>query len=75
VEVVVVPGILDVHELPEHLIPVDMLSLLQEQEHAVVGLRRSEAVDARDRGDDDHVVPLEERCRGCVAHPVDLFIN
>ena len=36
--------------------------------------RRAEAVDARHRGHDDHVAPLEQRPRGVVAQPVDLVV-
>ncbi len=43
--------------------------------HGAVGLDRADAVDARDRGDDDHVVAFEERPGGRVAHPVDLFVD
>ena len=41
----------------------------------MVRLGRAEAVDARDRRDDDHVAPLEERLGRRVAHPVDLVVD
>src|SRR5574341_509155 len=74
-EVEVVPRVLDVHELPKHVVPLDALPLFEEQEHAMTGFRRSQTVDARDRGDDDHVVPLEQRVRRGVAHAVDLLVD
>ena len=36
--------------------------------------RGAEAVDARDRGHDDHVAPLEQGVRGGVPQPVDLVV-
>ena len=35
---------------------------------------RAEAVDARDRGDDDRVATLEERLGGCVPELINLII-
>jgi hypothetical protein len=43
--------------------------------HPVIALGRAEAVDARDRRDDDHVPSLEERLGRRVAHPVDLVVD
>ena len=40
-----------------------------------VHLGRAEAVDRRDRGDDDDVPPRHERARGRVAEPVDLVVD
>ncbi len=43
--------------------------------HGAVGLDRADAVDAGDRGDDDHVVAFEQGAGGRVAHPVDLLVD
>jgi hypothetical protein len=43
--------------------------------HRAVGLDRADAVDAGDRGDDDHVVAFQQRPGGRVAHPVDLLVD
>ena len=43
--------------------------------HGAVGLHGADAVDAGDRGDDHHIVALQQRPGGGVAHPVDLFVN
>ena len=51
------------------------LTARQRQHHAVVGLGRAEAVDARHAGDDDDVAALEERPRGRQAHAVDLVVD
>ncbi len=45
-EVVVVALVLNLHQLAQHLIAADALSALERQQHAVVGLGRTEAVDA-----------------------------
>ena len=75
VEVVVVPLVLDGHELAHDLVPVDLLSLGERQVHALVGLGRADAVDAGDGRHDDHVPALHERSRRGVTHPVDLVVD
>ena len=45
-EVVVVPLVLDFDELAQDLVAVDALAALERQHHAVIGLGRTEAVDA-----------------------------
>ena len=52
----VVAVVLDVDELQEHLVAVDGLADLEADHHLAVVVGRAEAVDARDAGDDDHVV-------------------
>jgi hypothetical protein len=49
--------------------------LVQAERHLLVVLQRTDAVDARDRGDDDDVVALHQRARRGVAHPVDLLVD
>ena len=51
------------------------LTARERQHHAVVGLRRTEAIDARHAGDDDDVAALEERPRRREAHAVDLVVD
>ena len=43
--------------------------------HRRIGLDRADAVDAGDRGDDDHVVAFQQRPGRRVAHPVDLLVD
>ena len=69
------PLVLDFDQFPEHGVPVDLRSRLEHEHHAVVRLRRSQAVDARHRGDDDDVAPFEQRARGRVAHAIDLVVD
>ena len=74
-ELGVVSLVLDLDELPEHVLPGNPLTARQRQHHAVVRLGRAEAVDARHAGDDDDVAALEERPRGRQAHAVDLVVD
>ena len=43
--------------------------------HRAVGLDRTDTIDARDGGDDDHVIPFKQSARRRVAHTVDLFVD
>ena len=51
------------------------LAALDRERHRRIGLDRADAVDARHRGDDDHVVALQQRARRGVAHAVDLLVD
>ena len=74
-EVVVVAFVLDLDQAAQQRLAGDRLAALERQQHAVVGLRRAEAVDARDAGDDDDVAPLEQRPRRRQAHAIDLVVD
>ena len=74
-EIVVVPLVLDGHQPPDQGVAVHGVALPEGDVHAVVRLRLADAVDARHRGHDDHVAPLEERRGRGVAHPVDLVVD
>ena len=74
-ELDVVALVLNLDQLAQDVVALDALPLLQRQHHAVVGLGRAQAVDARHAGDDDDVAALEERPRGRQAHPVDLVVD
>ncbi len=41
----------------------------------MIGLGRTEAVDAGDACHDDHIVPVQQRTGGRVPHLVDLFVD
>ncbi len=43
--------------------------------HRGIGLDGTDAVDARHRGDDDHIVAFQQGAGGRVAHPVDLLVD
>ena len=75
VEIDVVPLVLNLDQAGEDRIPRDLHPLFEQEEHPVVGLRRTETVNARDAGHDDHVTPFEEIVRRRVAELVDLIID
>ena len=66
--------VLNVHEMPQDRVAADSLAPLQTNGDRAIVHRRAEAIDARDRRDDDHVAPLEERPRRRVPHAVDLLV-
>uniref|UniRef100_A0A0N5A6Y0 NAD-specific glutamate dehydrogenase n=1 Tax=Parastrongyloides trichosuri TaxID=131310 RepID=A0A0N5A6Y0_PARTI len=74
-EMDVVALVLQGDEVGAQLGLVDLVADLQAEGHGGIGLDRADAVDATDRGDDDDVVPLQDRAGGGVAHPVDLLVN
>ena len=74
-EIVVVAPVLQLDEAAHDVARVGALADLQRHDHLRIGFHRADTVDAGHRGDDDHVVALEQRpCRG-VAHPVDLLVD
>ncbi len=54
---------------------VDAPPCFEREGHRRIGLDRADAVDAGHRGDDDHVVALEQRARRRMAHAVDLLVD
>ena len=74
-ELLVVALVLDLDQLAQDLVAVDPLALLERHDQAVVGVRRAQAIDARDAGDDDHVPAFEQRSRGRQAHAIDLLVD
>ena len=71
----VVALVLERDELADDLALVDALALLEVEGHRRIGFDRADAVEARDGGDDDHVVAFEQRPGGRVAHPVDRLVH
>ncbi len=70
----VVALVLEVDQVAQDPVaPVVAADLEVDHRRAVVD-RRSEAVDARHRGHDDHVAALEEGTGGVVPQPVDLVV-
>ena len=63
------------HQVGDQPVLVDALALLEGEGHRRIGLHRADAVDARHRGDHDHVVALQHRPRRRVAHAVDLLVD
>ena len=54
---------------------VDPVALGERQCHLRIRLDRTDAVDTRDRGDDDDIAPFENRARRGMAHPVYLLVQ
>ena len=70
----VVARVLDVDELAQHEVAVVLLAGREQDDPLLVLLGRAEAVDARDRGDDDHVAAREQRGSRRVPQPVDVVV-
>ena len=71
----VVAGVLHRDELPQQLVPVLHLPHPKCHHPVDVLLGCAEAVDARDRRDDDDVPPGEERVRRGVSEPLHLVVD
>jgi hypothetical protein len=71
----IVAAVLLGHEIGHDLALVIFAPRVQVLRHRAVGLDRADAVDAGDRGHDDHVVAFQKRPGRRVAHPVDLFVD
>ena len=67
--------VLDIHEPPQQRLARRLLPFFQHYQHAVVGLRRTQAIDAGDGSHDDDVAPLEERPRRAHAQFVELVVD
>ena len=74
-EVDVVAVVEDFDQAAGDVFALDLLAAFEQQQHAVVGLGRAEAVDAADGGDDDAVAAFEERARGGKAQLVELLVD
>ena len=74
-EVDVVAFVEDFDEAAGDVFALDLLAFFEQQQHAVVGFGRAEAVDAGDGGDDDGVAAFEEAAGGGEAELVELFVD
>ncbi len=54
---------------------LDLLAFFQKQQHAVIGFRRSQAVNAAHRRHNDAVAALKERARGGEPQLVQFVID
>ena len=73
-EALVVALVLDVDEMPQHVVAPHPLAFHQPHRDGAVVDGRAKAVDAGDRGDDDHVTTLEEGAGRGMAELVDLLV-
>jgi len=74
-EVDVVAIVEDFDEAASDVFAADALAFFEEEQHAVVGFRRAETVDARDGADDDGVAPLEEAAGSGETEFIQFFID
>jgi len=74
-EVDVVALVVEVDQPRQQIVAVDLLVDTEFERHIAVDARIPQPVDRRHRGDDDHVVPREQRPRGGVAEPLDLLVD
>ena len=71
----VVSPVLNLHERAENVVASDLLPAVQRHHRRPVRLRIAEAVDGRDRRDDDDVVALHQRRRRSQPQPIDVVID
>jgi len=64
VKIGVVAFVLDLHQLFKQGVTAILLPLVEEDMHGLVGFRRTDTVDAGDRGHDDHIPPGEKGAGG-----------
>ncbi len=74
-EVHVVPLVEYLHQPPRNILAADPLPFLQQQQHPVVSLRRTQTIDAAHRADNDRVPPLEQRPRRREPQLVQLLVD
>ena len=53
----------------------DLLALFEHQQHAIVGLGRTESVNAAHAGDNDAIAPLEERFSSGEPELIELVVG
>ena len=71
----VVALVLDVDQALHRELERDVGAAVGPQDLPLVLLGRTQPVDARDAGDDDHVAPAEEGGGGRVPQPLDLLVH
>ena len=74
-EVAVIALVVKGHEVGQQLALRRAVALLQLEGHGGIGFDVADAIDAGDGGHHDHVIPLQQRARGRVAHAVDLLVD
>ena len=74
-EVGVVAFIEDFNEFLGNLFAADTLTFFEHEEHAVVGFRGAEAVDATDAGNDDAIAAFKEGAGGGEAEFIEFVVD
>ncbi len=71
----VVALVLDGHQALQHFVPVHLGAFTQQNHLGQILFRRTQAVDAGDRGHNHHIVAGEEATGGRVAQAIDLLVD
>ncbi len=71
----VVAGVLNGDQLFQQIPLIDLISHRHVDRHFLIRFRRPKAVDAGDRGDDDHIPAAQQGTGGCVAHAINLIVD
>ena len=71
----IIAPILQCHQISQQLRAANFHAARQFQRHIGVAFNRANAVNARDGGNNHHIIALQQSARGGVAHPVDLLID
>ena len=71
----VVALVLNGDEFPQNRVPVDLLPLVQGNDHLMIALRRAKAVNARHARHHDDIAALEQRAGCRVAQLIDLIVD
>src|SRR5580765_6328092 len=74
-EVNVIALVKNLHQLAENILALDLLAFFQEEQHAVIRFRRSQAINAADRCHNDAIAALKQRPGGGEAQLVQLIVD
>ena len=61
--------------MAQNLVAAAFLAHFERQDHLAILFRAAQAIDARDRGHDQHIAPLEQAARGREAQLLDLLVE
>ena len=74
-EVCIVALIVQLHEICQQLALGNALALFHLERHGGIGFHIADAIDAGHRRHHDHIIALQQRAGGGVAHAVDLLVD
>ena len=74
-QIIVIAIVLDIDKRMDKVIALERHLLVDVRCQTSVVLGRANAIDTRDRRDDDHVTSRKQRCRRLMAQHLDLFVN
>jgi hypothetical protein len=74
-ELLLVALVLHAHQLGDDVALSQAVAPAQREDHAVIVLGLADAVDGTDRGDDDHVAPLQQTFGARQAHLFDVLVD